>query len=258
MFGFLRNSRRQKLRARPCPAGWLAVLAERVPHFPLLPSGDQQELAGHLQVLLAEKQFEGRGGLTVTEEMRVTVAGQAALLLLHRETGYFAGLSSIILYPDEYRAPVWESDEVGIVTEGIDRRVGEFHPAGALVLSWRDILAAGQPGEDDYNVIIHEFTHYLDAEDGISTALMEGDDWSRLPRRLAVLRREFEQLQEDVAAGRETLLDPYGAEHPAEFIAVATECFFGLPRLLYDYHGELYAVLRDYYRQDPAIWELLG
>ena len=127
-----------------------------------------------------------------------------------------------------------------------------------MVLSWRDILAAGRPGEDDYNVILHEFAHYLDAEDGISTAMMEGDDWSRLPGRLGVLRREYELLQQDVAAGRETVLDPYGAEHPAEFFAVATECFFGLPQLMVDYHGELYATLRGYYRQDPAIWELLS
>ena len=127
-----------------------------------------------------------------------------------------------------------------------------------MVLSWRDILAAGRPGEDDYNVILHEFAHYLDEEDGISSAMAAGDDWSTLPKRLGVLRREYELLQEDVAAGRETVLDPYGAEHPAEFFAVATECFFGLPQLLAEYHGELYATLRGYYRQDPAIWELLS
>jgi Mlc titration factor MtfA (ptsG expression regulator) len=255
--GFFTERRRRKLRQLPCPASWLALIERHVPHFALLPVADRQELTGHLQVLLAEKQFEGRGGLTLTDEIRVTVAAQAALLLLHRQTDYFAGLSSVILYPDEYRAPVWEADEIGIVTEGIDSRVGEFYPGGALVLSWRDILGAGKPGEDDYNVILHEFAHYLDAADGISAGMQENDDWTRLPRRLGILLREYETLQQEVAAGRETVLDPYGAEHPAEFFAVATECFFGLPRLLSDHHPELYDVLRDYYRQDPTVWELL-
>ena len=112
------------------------------------PEGDryvmtQSELESHIQVFLAEKHFEGKGGLTMSDEVRVTIAAQACLLLLHRRTDYYPGLHSIVVYPGEYLAPYREVDEWGIVTEGRDCRSGESCPEGALVLSWEDVVAEG-------------------------------------------------------------------------------------------------------------------
>ncbi len=219
-----------------------------------LSDADREELKGHIQVLLAEKRFEGAGGLTMTDEVRVTIAAQAAVLLLRRETDYYPGLSSIVVYPDEYLAPFEEVDETGVVTEGSDQRSGESWEEGTLVLSWEDVLMGGAEGEYPYNVVLHEFAHQLDAEDGGASGIpLLG---SRAARRMwtRTLRAGYERLQDDVRRGRKTVLDPYGAESPAEFFAVATECFFETPVTLQERHPELYSELVRYYRQDPAAW----
>jgi len=244
--------RRKRLKSHPFPPAWEKVL-EQVPLFGLLPEPDRQELKGHIQVFLAEKNFEGCGGLALTDEVRLTIAAQACILLLHREAGYYPGLSSIIVYPGEYLAPQVETDESGVVTEGTDRRSGESWQEGSLVLSWEDVLAEGLDVHDCYNVVLHEFAHQLDAEEGITSDAPLSK--STRHRRLAEeLERGYLRLRHDVAHGRTTVLDPYGEESLAEFFAVATECFFVRPQLFRERHPELYAELTGFYRQDPAEW----
>ena len=155
--------RRRRLRSRPFPPDWLLALERQIPFYPLLPPADREELRGHIQVFLAEKNVEGGGGFRVTDEVRLIIAAHACLLLLHRDTGYFPGLSSIVVYPGEFVAPLAEVDEAGIVTEGEDLRSGESWQQGTLVLSWEDVLLGGTEGYEDYNVIFHEFAHQLDA-----------------------------------------------------------------------------------------------
>ena len=247
-------SRRKRLRSQPFPHDWERILEREVPIYDSLPTADRQELKGHIQVFLAEKQFEGAGGLSMTDAIRVIIAAQACLLLLHRETDYYPGLSSIVVYPDEYLAPFEEMDESGVVTTGTDRRSGESWEQGTLVLSWEDVQMAGVDGEGAYNVVLHEFAHQLDAEDGITTGVTLLPKRSRCRIWEETLNHEFEQLRKDTENGRPTVLDPYGAESPAEFFAVATETFFEMPQLLKDRHPELYGALARYYRQDPAQW----
>ena len=134
--------RRKRLRRQPFPPAWAAVI-DRIPLCRRLPEQDREKLHGHVQVFLDEKNFEGRGGIAVTDEVRVTIAAQACILILHRPTDYYPGLSSIIVYPREYIAPHLEVDEWGVVTEGLDQRSGESTRDGALVLSWEDIRAEG-------------------------------------------------------------------------------------------------------------------
>jgi len=247
-------SRRKRLRSQPFPPGWERILEREVPLYDSLPTADREELKGHIQVFLAEKQFEGAGGLTMTDTVRVVIAAQACLLLLHRETDYYPGLSSIVVYPDEYLAPFEEMDEAGVVTTGTDRRSGESWEQGTLVLSWEDVQMAGVDGEGAYNVVLHEFAHQLDAEDGIT------DGAPFFPRRAAVmhwqrtLEAEYERFKEEAGRERPPVLDPYGAESPAEFFAVATEAFFENPRGLKEHHLALYEELGRYFRQDPAAW----
>jgi MtfA peptidase len=245
--------RRKRLKGQPLPPAWETVL-EHIPLYGRLTEPDRQELKGHIQVFLAEKTFEGCGGLDVTDEVRVTIAAQACILLLHRETGYYPGLSSIIVYPGEYLAPQVEVDESGVVTEGTDRRSGESWQEGALVLSWEDVLAEGLDVHDCYNVVLHEFAHQLDAEEGITSEALLLPKGSRHRLLAEELERGYLRLRHDVAHGRTTVLDPYGEESLEEFFAVATECFFERPRLLREGHSGLYTELALYYRQDPAEW----
>lgn len=245
MFHFTK-SRRARLKNAPFPAAWLEVLERTVPLYLRLSEADQQELRGHIQVFLREKRFEGCNGLKMTDEVRLTIAAQACLLLLHRESRYYPALSSIVVYPDEYVAPWQEMDESGIVVEGEDERSGEFVANGALVLSWQDVLMSGVDGEGAYNVVLHEFAHQIDEECGITGR------GSGVVRQ--VLEREFHRLQHAAAHRRQTLFDPYGAGSLAEFFAVVTETFFENPVGFKSRHPELYGEMSDFFCQDPASW----
>lgn len=252
MRGWLRERRRSRLRARPLPDGWGSILQRNVPIYRRLSEADRIELAGHIQVFLAEKRFEGAGGLSITDEIRVTIAAHACVLLLHRTTDCYPGLYTIIVYPGAYVAERTVRESLGVVTERREARLGESSTRGALVLSWDAITAAASDVGDCRNVALHEFAHQLDAQDGRVEGTPVLADRSRYVAWARILGREYERLRRDTALGRGTVLDRYGATSPAEFFAVATECFFTRPGRLSAHHPELYAELRDFYRQDPA------
>ncbi len=250
---WLTGRRRRKVRARPVPARWEEILGRLVPLFLHLPPEDREELLGHLAVLLDEKRFEGAAGLDVTEEMRVAVMGWGALPLLHRPTDYYPGLFSVVLYPEAFMVRQVSQDDAGVVAEEDEERIGESWSQGTLVLAWDEVVAdAASPG-DGFNVTLHEFAHQLDAEDG----RLDGAPVLPAASRRAwseIMQREYGRLGRRAVRGLRTLLDPYGAEDPAEFFAVVTEAFFETPGNLSGTHPDLYRVLREYYRQDPAAW----
>jgi Mlc titration factor MtfA (ptsG expression regulator) len=252
MRAWLRERRRSRIRQRPFAQEWEAFLEQNVPLYQRLSDADRHELKGHIRVFLAEKRFEGGGGLSITDEIRVTIAAHACVLLLHRTTDYYPGLYTIIVYPGAYVAEraVWEP--MGIVTERAETRLGESSTRGAVVLSWNAVEAAASDVGDCRNVVLHEFAHQLDAEDGSVEGAPAFADRTRYVAWARILGREFARLRRDTALGRQTVLDRYGATSPAEFFAVTTECFFTRPELLNARHPELYAELRDYYQQDPV------
>lgn len=253
IFGFLKKRRRRRLRARLIPATWGLILTRNLPFFRRLPREDQAELLGHLQVFLAEKKFEGCGGLNLTDEIRLTIAAQACLLLLHRETDYYPQLSTILVYPSTYVAhgerhlegPIWE--------EGGQSLLGHTQQRlGVIVLAWDAAKRGLMNPSDGQNVVLHEFAHQLDFEDYSTDgtpALATGAEYRAWAR---VMSSEFKALQAAEEAGAPTVLDTYGATNPAEFFAVATEAFFERPVALRARHPELYAELGKFFRQDPA------
>ncbi|HUF26520.1 MAG TPA: M90 family metallopeptidase [Gemmatimonadaceae bacterium] len=253
MFGFLKRRRRRRLRESPFPEAWRRIVERRVPLWRRLPEEDRRELEGHVQVFLAEKPFEGAGGLVMRDEIRVTIAAQACVLLLHRDIDYFPGLYAIVVYPTGFVVPMRE-EEGGIVSEGLDDRLGESWTTGAIVLSWDDVRHGVADAGDGENLVLHEFAHQLDDEaggvDGLPR-LERGADGARWAR---VMRAEFERLRAEADRGEDTLLDPYGAETPAEFFAVATEYFFERGAELESLHPALYEEMRRFYKQDPARW----
>lgn len=226
-----------------------------------LSPADRRELEGLIQVFLAEKQFEGCGGQEITVEVRVLIAAQACLLLLHRDTECYPRLRSILVYPSSYVAKTWHVEGDGrTIVEGIQARGGESWPHGAVVLTWDGAIAGAMEPEKNRNVVLHEFAHQLDQEDGVADGapLLGGPTfWQTLQRYRTwarVLSGEFQQLRRAAEDGQETVLDTYGARNPAEFFAVATECFFERPGRLQERHPALYAQLKEFYRQDPMLY----
>jgi len=205
-----------------------------------------------MRVFLDEKAFEGAHQTVVTDDMKVLIAAHACLLLLHRDTDYYPRLRSIIIYPDAFVAPRRTRHAGWVESEYQEVLAGESWGHGVVVLSWADVVASAARG-DGHNVTLHEFAHQLDEEDGVANgAPVFGTDtdpvsWAH------VMRDAYEQLRHAATEGNATLLDPYGAESPAEFFAVATETFFERGRELRETHSRLYDELRRYYRQDPGV-----
>jgi hypothetical protein len=251
MFG-LKRRRRQRLRQRPVPPEWLAIIRRKVRYYDLLSPEEREELLGHTQVFLGEKRFEGCGGLEITDEIRLTIAVLACLLLLNRQTDYYAKLPSILVYPHGYLVDAAERLPAGIVAEGVQARRGESWYRGPVVLSWDDVQRDAADFCDGHNVVLHEFAHQLDSESGAlegTPALAQRSlyvTWER------VLGSEYRRLVNDLEHHRGVLLPAYGATSPAEFFAVATETFFEQPLALRRRHPELYEQLQTFYAQDPA------
>ena len=255
MFDLLKQRRWRQLRSQSVPETWQPMIERNVSFFKRLPAEDQAELLGHMQVFLAEKLFEGCGGLKLTDEIRLTIAAQACLLLLHRKTRYFPTLVTILVYPSTYmveenrplQGPVWE--EVALP------RLGETgRRMGTLVLTWEAAKYGGADPSDGKNVVLHEFAHQLDFENGATDGTPALDSRQQQLSWAQVMRTEFASLRAADETGIPTLLDTYGATNPAEFFAVATEAFFEQPYALRTQHPKLYAELQSFFRQDPVAY----
>ena len=253
MFGFKRR-RRRKIRGQAFPEDWLGIIERNVAVFGRLTREDQRELLGHVLVFLEEKVFEGCGGLEITDEVRVTIAAQACLLLLHRETDYYPTLKTILVYPHHYVATHREQGPGGFVVEADQARLGESWLRGPVVLSWDNVRRGATDLNDGHNVTFHEFAHQLDSEDGANEGA-PALPWPTMYTAWArVMQTEFDHLRDDPAQHHLHFIDAYGATNPAEFFAVVTEAFFEQPEQLKTRHPALYEQLALFYQQDPAGW----
>src|SRR4030042_264017 len=254
MFVF-KKWRRKRLAGREFPEQGLESIKKKWPFYKLLPAEDQKELQHNVLIFIGEKRFEGCGGLNVTDEIKVTIAAQACILLLRRKTDYYPGLSSILVYPQSYVAHSTRNLPGGIVAEGPDIRLGESWHHGSVVLSWDDVRRSAADIHDGHNMVLHEFAHQIDSSFAKrdSTPVLQSTStfiaWAR------ILQKEYAKLQLQVSSDNATFLDKYGAVNPAEFFAVATEYFFEQPKQLQRLHSELYEELKRFYQQDPAGWE---
>lgn len=249
---WLRDHRRRELLAQPFPATWLAYVNANVWHYGFLSPDDQARLRDDLRILVSEKNWEGARGLAVRDEIRVTVAAQAALLLLGLEHDCFADVETIIVYPASYVATERTWGPGGVLTEAPTPRLGETWHRGPVIVSWADALAAGRGQRGGRNVVLHEFAHRLDLRNGVVDGVPPLGDARQYEEWSQVMSAEYQSLLADAREGRPSLLDQYGATNAGEFFAVTTECFFETPQPLAQMHPRLYAVLRDFYRQDPA------
>jgi len=240
-----------RLPTGPIPASWCGVVEHDVPLARWLSAEERERLLRLVQVFLTEKHFEGCGGLTVTEEMKIRIAAEACLLLLNLEGPCYPTLRTVLVYPHGFVPKFAGSPGTGEIARSPVPLIGESWGDGVVVISWDDAVRGARNPADGDNVVLHEFAHQLDAEDGAA------DGAPILPPGAlrtwgGVLSEEYERLRRDAADDRRSALDDYGATNKAEFFAVATEAFFEKPVQLEREHPALYTQLRQFYRQDPA------
>ena len=252
IFDWFREHHRKALTEQPFPPEWEEILNRNVAQYALLTPDEQQRLRDDLRVFVDEKTWEGCGGLEITDEMQVTIAAQACLLTLNREHRYFPNVESILVYPTGYVAQGKAAEPGGIVVEGESHRLGEAWSNGPVVLSWQDVEIGGMNEKDGHNVVLHEFAHKLDQNDGAVDGVPLLDSDEQVEQWAEVMSQEYEKLVQASEHGRATLLDHYGATNGGEFFAVATECFFEKSVQMQHQHPELYELLKDYYKQDTA------
>ncbi len=252
MFGFLKRRRRKKTLDRPFPPEWVEIVRQNVPYFHKLDGRDREQLQDHIKIFLAEKRFEGCGGLAITDEIRVTIAAQACILTLSRPDDHYPQMKSIFVYPSEYFSTQRHLGPGGVVVEEEVTMLGESWYRGPVVLSWDNVLHGAADGRDGRNVVLHEFAHQLDSEHGRVDGAPQLDCRSMYVAWARVLGEEYVELLDKTERNRKTLMNQYGATSPAEFFAVITECFFEKPTHLLRKHPELYEQLQSFYHQDPA------
>jgi Mlc titration factor MtfA (ptsG expression regulator) len=240
---------------QPMPAGFVAILRRNIPIYQNMAPALQQQLHQLVQQFLHQKKFVGCEGLEIDDEMRVTIAGQACLLLLNRPSRVYPGLRTVLVYPTAFLVPRNHVDEAGVVTEMRQDLLGESWGDGRVVLSWDHVRRGAHDWTDGQNVVLHEFAHQLDSESGSNNGAPYLGSQSSYRSWAAVLSRDFANLRTDAMYQQHSVLDHYGATSPAEFFAVATETFFEKPWQMAERHPALFAEFEKYYRVDPRAWQ---
>lgn len=249
---WLRNRRRRRFTVNSFPESWQSILARNAPFRSHLEPQRRQKLDHAIQVFVAEKNWEGCGGLILQDEQRVTIAAHAMRLTLGFADDYFDALASILVYPTAYEAPSRQIIGTSVVLEGTSARSGESWYHGPVILAWSDVLQVTRPARKAHNVVLHEFAHQLDTRNGcpadgvpVIESAKDAERW------MAVTGEAYDRLCNICRHSKPNVLDCYGTTNMAEFFAVATEAFFEKPRELATSWPKLYSVLRDFYRQDP-------
>ncbi|MBA3452058.1 MAG: zinc-dependent peptidase [Deltaproteobacteria bacterium] len=253
MFGWLSKRRRDRILAEPMPPSWDAIIDRNVALARRLTRSERTRLGQLVQVFVAEKHWEGCGGLELTEEMQVTIAAQACILVLGRDDSLYSDVASILVYPstmitpprrlgtfEQPRAPIAEGHAI----------LGEAMLGGPVILAWDTVLAGGRE-EISGNVVFHELAHKIDMANGAIDGTPPLTRRERL-RWQKVMSAAYDELHARLRLGVHSVIDPYGATNEAEFFAVATETFFTRPDELAFENPALYALLSDFYQLVPV------
>jgi len=255
VMGWFVNRRRRKIMRQPFPAAWEEIIHRNFVYYRLLDDAEQAHLQKLMQVFIAEKNWEGAGGLELTDEIRITIAVQACLLILNMSHDYYRNVTTIIVYPSEVVPPPRKISFFETALHPVEPPcpiVGQAFHRGPLILVWEAVLFSGRHPGSGYNVVYHEFAHKLDMLDGAADGTPPLNTRLEYRKWIKTLSREYLLLRKDLEKGVGTFLDEYGAMDEAEFFAVATEQFFAQPVLMCEHAPELYRLFREYYGQDPV------
>ena len=245
--------RRRQLRNRPFPDSWRETLLQEFALYRRLPAADRLALQGHIQVFLDEKIFVGCNGFEINDRVRLLIAAQACILILHKPTDYYPGFETILVYPDIFVVPVTQRDGM-LYSETLSTRSGESWHRGPIVLAWDQVRQGAGDERDGHNVVMHEFAHKLDEENWNMDGLPILADPAQYGPWKQVLTEAYATLQRAIEQDRADVIDDYGATSPAEFFAVVTETFFEKPKQLKHQHPQLYDQFKAYYQLDPVQW----
>ena len=243
---------KRTLARRAIPDALWALTLARFHFLSWRDADDVARLRDMTTLFLADKEFSGAHGLSVDDEMAVAIAAQACLPVLELGLAWYDGFKGVVVHADAVLAQREFVDDAGVVHEYEEELAGEAMHGGPVMLAWRDVADAGESADEGYNVVVHEFVHVLDMCDGDADGVPPLPDRAARATWLAVLTAEYDAFCERIDADEDTLLDPYGAQAPEEFFAVASEAFFVAPRDLRAEHPRLYALLRGFFKQDPA------
>ncbi len=252
MFGF-KKWQRKRLIKKSFSDEQLTILKKNVPYYHSLPTPLQEKLTGLTQIFLNEKKFEGCAGLELTNEIKISIAAQASILLLGMDdlSYFYEDLRSILVYPQKYVAKIKQRNNGIFVEEGYEHRQGEAWSHGYVVLAWDEVQKGASDVSDGQNLVFHEFAHQLDYEYGATNEIGSQNTESTYLTWARVLGREYKNFLSTLKQNQQTLIDEYGATNPAEFFAVVTELFFEKPNELCQKHPQLYQEFTEFYQQDP-------
>ena len=242
---WFRRWRHGKILQTPLSAARRELLREHVAAYRHFDEAQRQKFEDAVRILVAERTWEGCEGLELTDSMQYVIAGHASLMVMGVDGYFFDSVNVILVFPH-----VIERTRDGVTSSA----VGEAWDTGGVIVSWSEVLQSHRAG-DGRNVVIHEFAHHLDGRDGEMGGSIPFSNRRDQQRWDEVSAREFDQLVHEVERGEPTLLDPYGATDPAEFFAVASECFFEQPAEMKRQHAELFDLLSRFYHLDPERWQ---
>lgn len=254
VFMFYPKWQDQRIVKSPFPNEWQKIVDRRIPFFSKLNGDMQKQLQSKIKLFIAKKDFSGCGGLVINDEIRVTIAAEACLLLLNRKAAVYPSLRYILVYPSAFKKNGPQQHEDGTVSHAETGLLGESWSNGKVILSWDDVESGIADFNDGNNVVLHEFAHQLDSASGVTNGapILRKNSYQTWSKAFST---EFEGLIEARNHQYKAVMDYYGATNPAEFFAVATETFFEKPAQMSTKHPELFEELKTYYCVDPRTWE---
>jgi Mlc titration factor MtfA (ptsG expression regulator) len=239
-----RQQKRRALLSTPFPQEWSATLKKNLPPYQKISPQLQQQLNEYIRIFISEKSFEGCGGLTLTDEIKVTIAAQACMLLLNRKCDCYPKLYSVLVYPSTYVVSTRSNSDLHPTDSSV--RLGESWKHGTVVLAWDSVKGGALNFQDGHNVAMHEFAHQLDQEDGRADGAPILEMFSAYSAWSRIFSKEYKLLQKKTLKGKKSVMDKY--------VAVATETFFEKPAQLNKKHPELYHELQVFYKVNPIEW----
>lgn len=243
---------RARLLSSPLSDRERAIITAGVPMIRRLPPKFRDRLEGKVNLFLNQVRYFGCDGLDVTEEMELSIAAQACLLVVNSDLWY-DNLTTILIYPSAFKSRQQRHSGY-VVTEKEVVRTGESWDRGPVILSWAHSKQGAMNDHDGQNVVLHEFAHQIDDLSGRTNGvpiLGKGQSFAEWER---VFLTAFDAHVQAVEAGRRTVIDPYGAEGHEEFFAVSVEVFFERPKALKAEAPDVYEQLSKLFRLDPISW----
>jgi Mlc titration factor MtfA (ptsG expression regulator) len=234
------------------PDEWRTVLSAGLGWWELLDADERDRLGELAEHLVETKRWEAARGFALTDQVMVTIAGQAAVVALGLDEDVFAEVRTIIVHPSSFSIPGPHTSAIGgMVVDRSGWLDGEAHAdRGPMLIAWDRARFAARHRGRGRNVVLHEFAHKIDMLDGVVDGTPPLPDESARARWIAVCTGELAALRNRTDV--DPVLDDYAATDPGEFFAVATEVFFDRPTALRSEKPELYRILADFYSQDPA------